>query len=328
MATLNEILTLAKHELGYQESPADSNRTKFGKWYGLDGNPWCMMFVMWVFHQADASSLLPVRTASCAEFMKAAKKVKNWHTGALKSGDIVIFDFPGNASKAEHVGIVDEIADENHAFTIEGNTGVGNDANGGMVMRRKRKRSLIAGAFRPAYDTESASETQAAGQASETHSYDYGERHTVDETSKKVHDSGVATGDLASFVGTSQFSGPYDDAEPLPAQSCMAKVGEYKPGRAHPFHLRGDGIQGWADEKDVRIVVHEEARTESETDAFPFRAKVTAEPSLNVRSGPGVEYETLSELPTGTAVTVIGGCDGWGELPDGGWIKLKYAERE
>ena len=71
MATANEILAVARKELGVKESPAGSNRTKYGAWYGLDGQPWCMMFVQWVFDQAGVE--LPVKTASCGTFMRAAQ---------------------------------------------------------------------------------------------------------------------------------------------------------------------------------------------------------------------------------------------------------------
>ena len=40
-----KILDTALAELGYRESPFGSNRTKYGQWYGLDGQPWCVMFV-------------------------------------------------------------------------------------------------------------------------------------------------------------------------------------------------------------------------------------------------------------------------------------------
>ena len=52
MATVRELLDIARGELGYKETPANSNRTKYGAWYGLDGQPWCVMFVEWVFAQA------------------------------------------------------------------------------------------------------------------------------------------------------------------------------------------------------------------------------------------------------------------------------------
>ena len=256
MATLEQILTLARKELGYRESPKDSNRTKYGKWYELDGEPWCMMFVMWIFHQADASGLLPIRTASCSEFMTAAKKAKNWRKNTdLQPGDIVIFDFPGNASKAEHVGVVEELCgDSAYVMTIEGNTSMGDDSNGGMVMRRKRKRSLVAGAFRPAYDAEQsaapnaeASAVPAPIEAPETEKLLYGEPETASETVPQV-------GDLVMFTGQSQFSGPYDDAEAVPATTCMARIEAYCPGTVHPFRLLGKGVEGWADYDDAEIV--------------------------------------------------------------------------
>ncbi len=50
--TRTKIIQIAKQELGTKESPANSNKTKYGKWYGLDGNAWCAMFVSWVFDQA------------------------------------------------------------------------------------------------------------------------------------------------------------------------------------------------------------------------------------------------------------------------------------
>ena len=60
MATVRELLDIARGELGYKETPANSNRTKYGAWYGLDGQPWCVMFVEWVF--AQASVKLPIET--------------------------------------------------------------------------------------------------------------------------------------------------------------------------------------------------------------------------------------------------------------------------
>jgi len=47
---MSQIVEIAKKELNYQESA--NNNTKYGKWYGLNNNPWCAMFVSWVFDQA------------------------------------------------------------------------------------------------------------------------------------------------------------------------------------------------------------------------------------------------------------------------------------
>ena len=153
MATANEILAVARRELGYTESPAGSNRTKYGKWFGLDGQPWCMMFVQWCFRQAGAQDLLPALTASCGALMRAAQSKGCWVTGGYQPGDVVIYDFPGNNVKTDHCGIVEQLAGGG-IMAIEGNTGSGNDADGGQVQRRVRSNKVILGAFRPGYDLE------------------------------------------------------------------------------------------------------------------------------------------------------------------------------
>ena len=152
MATAKEILAVARGELGYKESPAGSNRTKYGAWFGLNGHPWCMMFIQWVFTQAYAESLLAARTASCGAFMRAAQAAGQWVTSGYLPGDIVIYDFPGGGA-TDHCGIVEQPAGGG-IMAIEGNTGAENDANGGQVQRRIRSNKVILGAFRPDYDME------------------------------------------------------------------------------------------------------------------------------------------------------------------------------
>lgn len=156
MTTAEQILQVARAELGYKESPAGSNRTKYGAWFGLNGQPWCMMFIQWCFRQAGAQDLLPALTASCGALMRAAQAKGLWITGGYRPGDVVIYDFPGGAA-TDHCGIVEQLAGGG-IMAIEGNTGAGNDADGGQVQRRIRSNKVILGAFRPAYDQEKQEE--------------------------------------------------------------------------------------------------------------------------------------------------------------------------
>ena len=76
MATANELLAIARKQLGICESPPGSNNVRYNTWYyGREvmgsAYPWCMVFVQWVFAQAVVK--LPVRTASCGALMNAAK---------------------------------------------------------------------------------------------------------------------------------------------------------------------------------------------------------------------------------------------------------------
>ena len=104
--TAEKVLAVARGELGNTESPAGSNRTKYGKWFGLDGNPWCMMFVMWCFSQAGALGLLPKRTASCGDLMRAAKAAGCWVTEDYRPGDVVIYDFSGKRQTTDQFNLI------------------------------------------------------------------------------------------------------------------------------------------------------------------------------------------------------------------------------
>ena len=155
MATVNQILDLAAHEVGMKENPPNSNMTPYGKEYGWNGVPWCAIFVWVIFNRAGASALLPAKTASCWALMDAAKKAGLWVEGNYRKGDVVIFDFPGGAS-TDHTGIVEDV-EPGYVTTIEGNTSIGNDSNGGQVMRRRRSIKLARGAVRPKYDADKRS---------------------------------------------------------------------------------------------------------------------------------------------------------------------------
>ena len=150
MATVSKLLEIAVGELGTKESPAGSNQVKYASWYGMNGQPWCVMFVMWVFSQSGVA--LPTRTASCTTLMNAAKAAGMWVTSGYQPGDVVIYDWGGDRAP-DHCGIV-ETASGTVITAIEGNTAVGNDSDGGEVMRRARTSGQILGAVRPVYEEE------------------------------------------------------------------------------------------------------------------------------------------------------------------------------
>ena len=151
--TAEKVLAVARGELGNTESPAGSNRTKYGKWFGLDGYAWCMMFVMWCFSQVGALKLLPKRTASCGDLMRAAKAAGCWVTKDYRPGDVVIYDFPGGAA-TDHTGIIEKVT-LTGVVAIEGNTSEAcSQSNGGMVCRKTRPYSQIVGVVRPNYQKE------------------------------------------------------------------------------------------------------------------------------------------------------------------------------
>lgn len=152
--TRTAVLQIAAWQIGVVEMPSGSNKVKYNEaFYGrsVSGSayPWCMAFVWWVFREAGFSLF---KTASCTTFVNQYKAMSPAQvvTGNYRPGDIVFFDFSGRKSKTEHVGIVESVQNGS-LVTIEGNTGTGNDANGGAVMRRTRSQSLITCGVRPGY---------------------------------------------------------------------------------------------------------------------------------------------------------------------------------
>ena len=155
MATVNELLDIARKQIGVKESPPKSNNVRYNTWYygrEVSGSayPWCAVFAAWVFDQAKVK--LPTRTASCGSLMRAAQSAGCWVTGDYRPGDVVIYDFPGGAA-TDHCGIVESV-DGTYISAIEGNTSSASNADGGAVERRARKFSQIVGAVRPSYDKE------------------------------------------------------------------------------------------------------------------------------------------------------------------------------
>ena len=148
------VLQIAEWQLGVVEMPTNSNKVKYNTaYYGREVSggayAWCMAVIWWVFREAGFSLS---KTASCTTFMNRYKAFAPGQvvTGSYKPGDIVFFDFSGKRKKTEHVGIVVGVVGGT-VLTIEGNTGTGNDANGGAVMKRRRDISLITCGVRPGY---------------------------------------------------------------------------------------------------------------------------------------------------------------------------------
>lgn len=161
MATANDILALARSQIGVKEIPAGSNNVKYNTaYYGRavsgDSFPWCCAFVWWVFQQICAALFYGGgKTAYCPAVEVYAKNHGQWVISDYQPGDCVLFDFHGGGKGlACHIGIVESVSPSG-IICIEGNTSVTSNDNGGAVMRRTRYLYQILGAFRPAYSAKS-----------------------------------------------------------------------------------------------------------------------------------------------------------------------------
>lgn len=146
MATVNDILKIAKAEIGVKESPANSNNVKYNTWYygkTVQGSayPWCAVFVSWLFSQVDSS--LIKKSASCMDIGNWFKQNGRFKTSNPQVGDIVFFKYNTNSRWTNHIGIVESINKDGSIVTIEGNTSTTSNDNGGSVMRRNRKSNIV-----------------------------------------------------------------------------------------------------------------------------------------------------------------------------------------
>ena len=153
---VDKILDLARAQLGTVEYPPSSNNVKYNTaYYGgaVKGSQfaWCAVFIWWLFREVGAATLYfdGERTAHVPTLMDWAEK-RGLIVDTPKPGDLICFEFNGNKSP-DHVGICESF-DGTYVTTIDGNTGVGNEANGGAVMRRKRHKSTILKIIRPRYE--------------------------------------------------------------------------------------------------------------------------------------------------------------------------------
>lgn len=165
MAKASEVLKVAASQIGVKESPANSNKTKYGKSFGENGVPWCAIFLWWDFQKAKAGSLFPHNSnaayaqdqivSECggkwAMKKTTIKATRKAYLRMAKPGDVVCMDFGRMDAYRSHIGIVEKVSGDN-LICIEGNTSkYGSQSNGGMVCRQTRPYTYICSAARPAY---------------------------------------------------------------------------------------------------------------------------------------------------------------------------------
>lgn len=146
-AAVQRLLAVAGAEVGYVEGRG--NRTKYGLWYGMDGEPWCAMYVSWCAAHAGIPPTVIPRHAYTPTGANWFRRRGLWRDTPAP-GDIAYYDI--GLGRISHVGIVERVHGRT-VTTIEGNTDARGGRTGGRVMRRTRptRGGIVAGYGRPAY---------------------------------------------------------------------------------------------------------------------------------------------------------------------------------
>ena len=160
MATAKQIIDKARSFIGTEENPPYSNNVIFNTdYYGhpVSGSsyPWCVTFVWDIFRMCDASELFydGRKTAYCPAVLSWGRENGLIVTDG-REGDLILFDWDNtNPNDADHIGFIKAKSDDGYYITIEGNTSITDNSNGGEVMERRRSTGIRA-IIRPKYDEE------------------------------------------------------------------------------------------------------------------------------------------------------------------------------
>jgi hypothetical protein len=138
-------LRIAITQIGVTERPPGSNWGPQVSQYLTSAGyptpaPWCMAFVHWCYLQAG----LEIGGGASVGLFENWGRSHGEFVEKPMHGDVVCYRFDAD-NWPDHVGIVTEgvfgktFKRFGMVRTIEGNTAVGNDGNGGKVMRRTRR---------------------------------------------------------------------------------------------------------------------------------------------------------------------------------------------
>ncbi len=193
----------------FTANAGSGNWTLFGQWYGLNGFPWCAMFVSFCADKAGIPVSVIPKHASCAVGISWFKHKGRWHDRdgyTPQAGDIVYFTHDGTTPA--HVGIVRD-ANASGVYTVEGNTSGGSAlvSNGGGVAKKSYPPGCakILGYAHPDYKEETEMNiedvrrelTSVAGTGG-------GHSDWADEAVGMFADAGVISGDGQGNYGWGQ----------------------------------------------------------------------------------------------------------------------------
>jgi len=128
---IKRMIDVALKQVGYHERNGDGalgrgNHTKFGAWYGMDGQPWCAMFVSWAADQAGLlGNVVPKHAytpTGAKAYMQKGLYAPRESGYTPREGDSIYF-FSKAKGRIGHVGIVIGYDPETQrVYTVEGNT--------------------------------------------------------------------------------------------------------------------------------------------------------------------------------------------------------------
>lgn len=136
------LLKVERSQLG--KSEGGNNDNPYGRWYGLNHEPWCAIFQSWCAAKAGLTRIIPrhAYTPAGAQWFKDRDQ---WgHKPRV--GALVYYDTAG-LGRISHVGVVEKVFPNGSWYAIEGNTNAAGSREGRVVRRQKRTTTGSRGGF-------------------------------------------------------------------------------------------------------------------------------------------------------------------------------------
>lgn len=147
-----DLVRVAESQVGFVEGR--NNDSPYGRWYGLNHQPYCAMALSWCHAQVGQSDLVNFSTAKGYAYTPAGaggfQKRGQWGK-TPRRGAHVFFNF--NGTRIHHVGIVLDWT-AGYINTVEFNTSRGSGGSqrdGGGCWRRRRSAGIVGYGY-PAYE--------------------------------------------------------------------------------------------------------------------------------------------------------------------------------
>ena len=159
MNNVDRVVELAISQLGTSEDA--KGHVKYSDEYGLPCQPWCMMFLWWLYLHTGLSDIFydGKKTASCGALYRWALS-KGYVVKDGRRGDIAIFTFRKDKNgnpETSHCGLVIDRS-LTGVTSIDGNTSeAGSQDNGGHVLKRVRAKRYVLAYIRLPYPDTSES---------------------------------------------------------------------------------------------------------------------------------------------------------------------------
>ena len=164
--TAEDLISVAKKDVGYNVVTDPERGSKYGRWYQENANPYkssvdygangvayCVMAISYWLDQANVGAPGFPRAGCEGAALHARKESRAVAPNEIEAGMLVLFDWDRDG-EPDHIGIVEERISDRLFKTVEGNTTSGNygsQDNGGWVASRTRDIDDVYCGVRPYY---------------------------------------------------------------------------------------------------------------------------------------------------------------------------------